>query len=512
MNIEKYFRNVATGLFTLYLSCGVSHSAENHRLFEYSTIVGPAISQKVHSAAIYTIEMNRKSSAVNAGDMVKFPLPDGTVLNITVTRKKFTENGDTQITGQYQADGTAIITYGKDSTFANFTSSSHSYGIGIDANKQSFLVDYKNSNFELNLGNDARFPPGFQQMRHLNRKRSSPPAIAQRLLPNGKYEVTLLAVYSPQFAAGFTNPETRINQMIAFSNAAYDRSGINIEMRLAHAQQLSFSNSSSTGTLLSQVTNGTGDFSSVNAIRNQYYADLVAVLPFTTSGSIGGIAWVNGDSEAFAYSVSQFAVWGSDALFAHEIGHNLGSGHERLSANASQPDPCNGGYTGYACGPGNGTEGTIMSYLNDAAWGFVFSNPLLTCTNQNGSMQSCGIANGSSNAADNKTSFNITAPLVSDFRIDTSNDDDKDGIQNDVDNCPNVANPDQLNTDSDTFGNACDSDDDNDGINDPEDNCPLNANPNQEDSDNNGIGDVCQDDSLCLPIKVSSTNFAMVCL
>jgi Thrombospondin type 3 repeat len=41
-------------------------------------------------------------------------------------------------------------------------------------------------------------------------------------------------------------------------------------------------------------------------------------------------------------------------------------------------------------------------------------------------------------------------------------DTDADGLANTVDNCPTVANPDQLNTDGDSLGNACDTDDDND--------------------------------------------------
>ena len=44
------------------------------------------------------------------------------------------------------------------------------------------------------------------------------------------------------------------------------------------------------------------------------------------------------------------------------------------------------------------------------------------------------------------------------------------------DNCPLIANADQLDTDSDGTGDACDTDDDGDGDNDGSDNCPLIAN------------------------------------
>ena len=52
-------------------------------------------------------------------------------------------------------------------------------------------------------------------------------------------------------------------------------------------------------------------------------------------------------------------------------------------------------------------------------------------------------------------------------------DDDNDGVNDNVDNCPNVSNPNQLDTDNDGLGNACDPDDDNDGVIDTEDCDPL---------------------------------------
>jgi thrombospondin type 3 repeat protein len=43
-----------------------------------------------------------------------------------------------------------------------------------------------------------------------------------------------------------------------------------------------------------------------------------------------------------------------------------------------------------------------------------------------------------------------------------------------VDNCPDVANGDQTNSDTDGLGDACE-DDDNDGVSDGDDSCPLDA-------------------------------------
>ena len=96
-------------------------------------------------------------------------------------------------------------------------------------------------------------------------------------------------------------------------------------------------------------------------------------------------------------------------------------------------------------------------------------------------------------------------------------DDDDDGVNDDLDNCPLVHNTPQTNTDDDAQGDACDGDADGDGILEDgdgsgvagdapclgplgedaepcDDNCPLIANADQTDSDSDQAGDACDDD------------------
>jgi len=88
-----------------------------------------------------------------------------------------------------------------------------------------------------------------------------------------------------------------------------------------------------------------------------------------------------------------------------------------------------------------------------------------------------------------------------------SKDSDGDTFVNSEDNCPNISNTEQLDTDNDGLGDVCDNDDDGDGVNDEDDNCPLTPNPDQVDIDNDNIGDIC-DDNIVTPLFRCENGFA----
>ncbi|MBD3398598.1 hypothetical protein GF412_05140 [Candidatus Micrarchaeota archaeon] len=82
--------------------------------------------------------------------------------------------------------------------------------------------------------------------------------------------------------------------------------------------------------------------------------------------------------------------------------------------------------------------------------------------------------------------------------LDLQNDADSDGICGNEDNCPGTRNREQLDSDSDGIGDECDScpndpqnDADSDGVCGDEDNCPETPNPKQSDHDLDGQGDSC---------------------
>lgn len=98
--------------------------------------------------------------------------------------------------------------------------------------------------------------------------------------------------------------------------------------------------------------------------------------------------------------------------------------------------------------------------------------------------------------------FNIRAEIRATDPVDqnTSNDiilspletpiadEDSDGVEDDVDNCPSVSNSAQKDTDSDGAGDSCDSDDDNDTLSDSLEK-EMGTNTLDDDSDGDGVAD-----------------------
>ena len=85
---------------------------------------------------------------------------------------------------------------------------------------------------------------------------------------------------------------------------------------------------------------------------------------------------------------------------------------------------------------------------------------------------------------------------------DACDDEDSDGTVDATDNCWDIPNPGQENSDNDSHGNACDNcpnhdnedqelDTDMDGVADACDNCPMDGNAEQYNEDNDSRGDAC---------------------
>jgi hypothetical protein len=121
-------------------------------------------------------------------------------------------------------------------------------------------------------------------------------------------------------------------------------------------------------------------------------------------------------------------------------------------------------------------------------------------------LETTGVAVDTTALADGSANADPTA-------ASTVPDSDGDSVKDDLDNCVDDANSDQLDTDSDTAGNVCDPDDDNDDVPDADDSFPLDATEsidtdgdgtgNNADSDDDGDGSNDVDDAFPLDASES---------
>jgi len=85
---------------------------------------------------------------------------------------------------------------------------------------------------------------------------------------------------------------------------------------------------------------------------------------------------------------------------------------------------------------------------------------------------------GTNDELDAGRSVDVDAGPDAPDALTTNPDRDNDGVVNEDDNCPVMANPNQENEDTDPLGNVCDV-------------CPHLDDPDQADDDNDGVGNAC---------------------
>ena len=112
-----------------------------------------------------------------------------------------------------------------------------------------------------------------------------------------------------------------IDLAVQETNAAYDLSGVKIELRLAHAAYTDHTSSSVTSALHALTNNGDGDMDEAHSLRTQYGADVVQLITGETFSGIG-VGW-KGPRKDRMFSVSRYSYAIGYYTFGHEIGHNM---------------------------------------------------------------------------------------------------------------------------------------------------------------------------------------------
>ena len=240
---------------------------------------------------------------------------------------------------------------------------------------------------------------------------------------SGKTQIDVLVMYTPGLETSYGGADqarTRIENLVALANQAYNDSDVAISLRLVAAVKIDAPDYATSLDTLNAITDGTSPYNNVAQLRRTYGADLVTVIrPFSMKqGGLCGVAWVGGAngtpialSGAQGFSVvndgSEGGYYCSGYTFAHELSHNMGSMHDR--ATVAQQNGGQGAFP-YSFGYGMaGKFGTIMSYVDPQIG--KFSNPNKMC-----GQTACGVAESNTSAsANNALSLNNARLSVSAF-------------------------------------------------------------------------------------------------
>ncbi len=453
---KPLFRCLAAAL--LATGCGASVAASLYKpaAVPKSTQVPEMLASPV------AVEMDFAAlAAATVGSTLDAPLPNGRAVTIRIDRTERHANGDVSWFGKVldplREDLDAIGTTGISGTFAQIDTPEGTWGIVPSAHGHEWLFDKTVAEQALPLPqrmDDARVPPNRPLVA---RAKAICPAVSG--MPAPQVTIDVMAVITPDFVSthgGAGGAETRLNNIFANMNAYFAASNIAITYRRVATMNAAYQAASTLNdddsVALDAITANSGAFVNVEAIRNFYGADMVALFrgpKNTTGNSISGVAWVNGDQNGGMsswdaqnmYSVIGDWTFPSATLPAHEMGHNLGNNHDRPNAGTGA------GTTPYAfghfvCGAGAsslcgsaginnaGTGfGTIMAYERPTV--AKFASPSLMCQGtQSGALAApCGV----DNLQDDVRSTNCVRQTIAAFRTswvgcNLAIDSDGDGI------------------------------------------------------------------------------------
>jgi hypothetical protein len=224
--------------------------------------------------------------------------------------------------------------------------------------------------------------------------------------------IDVMVVYTPSArnAAGGTNAVRALaNSAVASANTAYQNSNIATRLRLVYLDEISYAEGDSFSQDLSRLrSTSDGLMDEVHAIRNTVKADMVALIN-NNSGACGVAYLMTNLSTGFrtsAFSVTRHSCAVGNLTFAHELGHNMGSAHDR--------DNSGNALFSYSYGHRwTGTNGTlyrsVMAY-SPGSRRSQFSNPDVLFVGT-----PTGVPEGQPNSADNARSINLAAFTIANF-------------------------------------------------------------------------------------------------
>lgn len=268
---------------------------------------------------------------------------------------------------------------------------------------------------ELREIDQSKFPQEAQPLRPDLTRRADKAADTCNTDPLTDIDVMVVYTAAARIAAGGNDAmEATVYLAVAETNQAYLNSQIVQRIRLAHFEEVSYTESGIINTDLTRLQNGSDGFiDNVPGLRNTFAADHV-VLITENGGGFCGLGYmmqtVSNGFEAFAYSVVARSCATGYYSFGHELGHNMGADHDAGNANSTGPYVYNRGFVDTTPTSPATPWRTIMSYDSSPSSTRVqfFSNPNVNFPP--------GDPMGVSNATDNHLVLDNTALTTANFR------------------------------------------------------------------------------------------------
>lgn len=406
---------------------------------------GPAARVAKPAKAAYPVRFDLvRMSALTAGEEVALEVPGKGSYRVVYDGAMSSDRGVSTWVGHladYGTDFRVLVTSGPEGSVGNVTTPSGEFELTLN-DSQEWLIDRSASGLKSFVATrpDELHVTESMLQKHGAKPGTLPTAVAGAATSTGTGTTTattaaastatnvidVLVYYTPGFLqARGTGWRLRIDQLVALANQAYIDSGINMKARLVGTELVNYPDTTTNSAALPLFygSDKASGFGSVGQTRASRGADLVVLLrPFQypAQGGTCGVGYVLGSASyaismywPYAYSVvsdgTSNGYFCTDYTFAHEMGHNEGSMHDRATVKSQ-----GGGQGAYAYGYGygvSGSFGTIMSYITPRIG--KFSNPKdLTC----GGKYACGVSEtNTSSSANNALALNNTAPSVAKF-------------------------------------------------------------------------------------------------
>lgn len=198
-------------------------------------------------------------------------------------------------------------------------------------------------------------------------------------------------------------------------NQAAQNSNIDITFRHVHSVSVNYTHQDFNSDL-DAITNGTGAFSNIDTLRDNYGADLVALMIDTGSPyGTTGLGWILGSyngSPGYAYTTSAIRSVAISHTLTHEVGHNMGAHHSKFQTSGPGPNtyinaPYSAGW--YFTGTNSVQYHTIMAYSSDGHGNYYSSAPLFSSPLLNYQGTTAGDAQDGDNSRLIRDTMNVVA-------------------------------------------------------------------------------------------------------